>query len=276
MNYLEFTTFLLPEIVLLVTALAVIGFGMAGLHSAPEPREGRLQVGDPRKASLLSALVSIVGVLIAGGILFFFPQEGSLPGGMLVLDPLTNLFKLVLLVMTFVAIILLRESPPLRHTAENFALLLFAAIGMMLVVGTEELLVLFLGLELTALSLYVLVGFTKADIRSAEAALKYFLFGSISAAFLLFGLSLVYGFTGSTELGAIGLAMQARGIEPILAVGLAMTLAGFGFKVSAVPFHLWAPDVYQAAPTPAAALIASGSKVAGIFILAKVLLLGFA
>jgi NADH-quinone oxidoreductase subunit N len=214
--------------------------------------------------------------LIAGAILLFFPQEGNLLGSMLVLDPLTNLFKLVLLAMTLVAVVLLLETPPVRHTGENFALLLFAAIGMMLVVGTEELLVIFLGLELTGLSLYVLVGFSKADIRSAEAALKYFLFGSISAAFLLFGLSLIYGFTGSTQLSEIGAVLQAGNLEPILTVGLGMTLVGFGFKVSAVPFHLWAPDVYQGAPTPAAALIASGSKVAGFFILAKILLLGFA
>lgn len=265
MNYLEFTTFLLPEIVLLITALAVIGIGCSRIGSPDKVRSSRI-----------SAAVSSAGILTAGAILFFFPQDGSLMGSMLVLDPLTNLFKLVLLAMALAGVVLLLESPPIRHTGENFALLLFASIGMMLVVGTEELLVLFLGLELTGLSLYVLVGFAKSDIRSAEAALKYFLFGSTSAAFLLFGLSLIYGFTGSTQLGEIGAVLQAGSLEPILTVGLAMTLAGFGFKVSAVPFHLWAPDVYEGAPTPAAALVASGSKVAGFFILAKVLLLGFA
>ncbi|MEX2382490.1 MAG: NADH-quinone oxidoreductase subunit N [Opitutales bacterium] len=266
MNMLEFTTFLLPEIVLLVTAIAVIGLGCTR------------QAGPGNKAenSFLSASVAAGGVLVAGAILLFLPQEGRLMGNMLVLDPLTNLFKLVLLGMTFVGVILLLETPPLRHAGENFALLLFAAIGMMLVVSAEELLVIFLALELTGLSLYILVGFTKSDIRSTEAALKYFLFGSISAAFLLFGMSLVYGITGSTDLSEISVVLHTADIEPILAVGLAMTLVGFGFKVSAVPFHLWAPDVYQGAPTPAAALIASGSKVAGFFILAKVLLLGFA
>ncbi len=259
MNYLEFTTFLLPEIILLITALAVIGLGCA------------------RGANLnIVAAVSAFGILVAGGVLLFFPQEGNLLGGMLVGGPLINLFQLVLLTMTLVAVVLLLETPPAKHVGENFALLLFAAIGMMLVVGTEELLVMFLALELTSISLYVLVGFTKSDIRSAEAALKYFLFGSVSAAFLLFGLSLIYGVSGSTELSEIAKVLQGGEMEPILTVGIAMTLAGFGFKVSAVPFHLWAPDVYEGAPTPAAAFIASGSKVAGFFILAKVLLLGFA
>ena len=266
MNYLEFTTFLLPEIVLLLTALTAIGLSLAhrkGADNQPEPPG-------------LIASVSASGILIAGAILLFFPQEGNLLGSMLVLDPLTRLFKLVVLVMTLLAVILLKETPPSRNLGENFALLLFATIGLMLVVGTEELLVLFLGLELAGLSFYILVGFSKSDIRSAEAALKYFLFGSISAAFLLFGMSLIYGFAESTALNEIGTALRGNPSEPILVVGLAMTLAGFGFKVSAVPFHLWAPDVYQGAPTPAAALISSGSKVAGFFILAKVLLLGFA
>lgn len=266
MNYLEFTTFLLPEIILLLAALAAIGFSCS--------RRGNPE--NTSRTATISAAVSGGGILVAAAVLLFLPQEGRLLGGTLVLDPLNNLFKLVLLAMSFVGVLLLRETPPARHTGENFGLLLFAAIGMMLVVSAEELLVIFLGLELTSLSLYILVGFSKSDIRSAEAALKYFLFGSISAAFLLFGLSLIYGFTGSTGLTEIGAAMQGAEMEPILGVGLAMILVGFGFKVSAVPFHLWAPDVYQGAPTPAAALIASGSKVAGFFILAKILLLGFA
>ncbi len=266
MNYIEFTVFLLPEIVLLVTALAVIGIDCA--------RRGKAATG--AGGTLASASLCAAGILVAALIILIMPQEGRIAGGMLVLDPLTRLFKLVLLAMTLVAVLMLMETRPVRHVGENFAVMLFAAIGMMLVVGTEELLVLFIGLELTGISLYVLVGFARSDIRSAEAALKYFLFGSVSAAFLLFGLSLIYGFSGSTELGEIGVAMQAGGMEPLLAVGLVMTLVGFGFKVAAVPFHLWAPDVYQGAPAPAAALVASASKVAGFFILAKVLLLGFA
>jgi NADH-quinone oxidoreductase subunit N len=125
-------------------------------------------------------------------------------------------------------------------------------------------------------SLYILTAFNKRNPRSAEAALKYFLFGSLAAAFTLYGLSLLYGLTGSIGLRGIAAKLGGPGLDPLLAAALVMTLIGFGFKVAAVPFHLWAPDAYQGAPTPSAAFIASGSKVASFFILAKVLMIGFA
>jgi NADH-quinone oxidoreductase subunit N len=135
----------------------------------------------------------------------------------------------------------------------------------------------FISLELTSLSLYILTAFNKQNIKSAEAALKYFLFGGMSAAFTLFGLSLVYGLSGSTNLAQIR-AVLAGGapLDPLLVIAIVMTAIGFGFKVAAVPFHLWAPDAYEGAPTPSAALIASGSKLASFFIFAKVLMVGFA
>ncbi len=120
----------------------------------------------------------------------------------------------------------------------------------MLLVGSEELLMIFIGLELTGLSLYVMAGFDKTDPRSAEAGLKYFLFGSTASAFTLFGLSLVYGMCGTTGLVAIGQKLLAGPIQPLLAVGIVMTLIGFAFKIAAAPFHLWAPDAYQGAPVP--------------------------
>src|SRR5439155_11426813 len=134
----------------------------------------------------------------------------------------------------------------------------------------------FISLELTSLSLYILTAFNKRNPRSAEAALKYFLFGGMAAAFTLFGLSLLYGLTGSIELRPIAAALKGKGLDPLLAVAAVMTVIGLGFKIAAVPFHLWAPDAYEGAPTPSAALIASGSKVASFFILAKVMMLGFA
>lgn len=266
MNYLEFTTFLLPEIILLITALAVIGLGFVCQNTASS-------TATPNK---LSAAISTIGILLAGAVLLFLSPEGNILGSMIVLDPLTRLFKVALLGMTLISALLLLENRPTHYGAENFAMLLFAAIGMLLIIGTEELLMIFVGLELTGLALYTLVGFAQNDKRSAEAALKYFLFGSVAAGFLLYGLSLIFGVSGSTELRLIGKAFQKGIPDPILTAGLAMALAGFGFKVAAVPFHLWSPDVYQGAPPPAAAFIASGSKVAGFFILAKVVLLGFA
>jgi NADH-quinone oxidoreductase subunit N len=143
----------------------------------------------------------------------------------------------------------------------------------MLLVGSEELLVIFIGLELTGLSLYVMAAFDKASRQSAEAGLKYFLFGSTASAFTLFGISLIYGMTGATSLAAI--APKVGTVTPLLAAGLVMTLIGFAFKVAAAPFHLWAPDTYQGAPAPSAAFIASASKVASFVVLGKIVLVGF-
>ena len=133
----------------------------------------------------------------------------------------------------------------------------------------------FIGLELTGLSLYVMTAFDRSDFRSAEAGLKYFLFGSMASAFTLFGISLIYGLTGTTGLAAIAQALGAPPIQPLLAAGIVMTLIGFAFKVAVAPFHLWAPDVYQGAPVPTAAFIASGSKVASFVVLGKIVLVGF-
>src|SRR4029077_15458081 len=161
------------------------------------------------------------------------------------------------------------------HTGEYFALVLLAAAGMMFLVSSADVLMIFVSLELTRLSLYVLAAFNKSDEKSAEAALKYFLFGGMSAAFTLFGLSLLYGLAGSPNLGQIAGALNGHGVDPLLIVAIVMTVIGFGFKVAAVPFHLWAPDAYEGAPTPSAAFIASGSKVASFFIFGQVMMIGF-
>ena len=133
----------------------------------------------------------------------------------------------------------------------------------------------FIGLELLGLSLYVLAAFDKADVHSAEAGLKYFLFGSTASAFTLFGISLIYGLSGTTALAAIGQKLTTLPLQPLFAVGIVMTLIGFAFKIAAAPFHLWAPDAYQGAPIPSAAFIASGSKVASFVVLGKIVLIGF-
>jgi NADH-quinone oxidoreductase subunit N len=202
--------------------------------------------------------------------------QTGLVGETLVVNPLTVIFKFVLIVLTALTVLISVDHDVGTHVGEYFAMLIFGAIGMLLLVSTEELLTIFVALELTSISLFVLTAFHKHSLRSQEAALKYFLFGAISSAFLLFGLSYIYGLTGATHLRDIGVALAGKGTNPLLAVGLLCVLVGLGFKVAMVPFHLWAPDAYEGAPTPVTAFIATGSKVASFFVLVKVLMIGFA
>ena len=258
MNYLELLKFASPEAIIAVTALAVLAVGLTS----------------PRGSGICSAIAA-AGILFAAVAGLLLPEQATLFHGMLVIAPLTSLFKIICLVLAFFTVILARGDNTPRHHGEYLALLLLATIGLMLLVGSEELLMIFIGLELTGLSLYVMAGFDKTDPRSAEAGLKYFLFGSTASAFTLFGLSFVYGMCGTTGLAAIGEKLTAGPIQPLLFVGIVMTLIGFAFKIAAAPFHLWAPDAYQGAPIPSAAFIASGSKVASFVVLGKIVLVGF-
>src|SRR5205814_7587538 len=145
----------------------------------------------------------------------------------------------ICLALAIATIPLAFSEKSLRNPAEYIAMLLLGSVGLMLLVGSEELLMIFIGLELLGLSLYVMAAFDKSDIRSAEAGLKYFLFGSTASAFTLFGLSLIYGMTGNTALANIGQKVSAASVSPLLFAGIVMTLVGLGFKVTAAPFHLW-------------------------------------
>lgn len=256
MNYLDLLRLAAPEAVIVVTALIVLALGLM----------------NSRAAELCSG-VAAAGILFAASAVLQLPSQATLLNGMLVITPLTSLFKIVCLALALFTVLLARANRSLPHQGEYLALLLLATVGLMLLVGSEELLVIFIGLELTGLSLYVMAGFDKSDVRSAEAGLKYFLFGSTASAFTLFGISLIYGMTGATTLAAIGAKLGV--MTPLLAAGIVMTLIGFAFKIAAAPFHLWAPDAYQGAPVPSAAFIASASKVASFVVLGKIVLIGF-
>src|SRR5258707_14511112 len=145
--------------------------------------------------------------------------------------------------------------------------MLFATTAMMLLVSTQNLLVIFITIEFLSLSLYVLTGFDKESRQSAGAGLTYFLFGGMSAGILLFGMSLLYGISGSLSLGEVATAVNRSPGDPLLAIAVVMVVTGFGFKIAAAPFHMWAPEVYQGAPTWSATLVASSSKVASFFAL---------
>jgi NADH-quinone oxidoreductase subunit N len=160
------------------------------------------------------------------------------------------------------------------EAGEYYILLLFAAVGMMLMAAALDLLIVFLGLELMSLSLYVLAGFFRTRATGNESSMKYFLLGAFSSGFFLYGIALLYGATGTTNLARLGAALATPGTarDPLVLAGLALLLVGFGFKTSAVPFHQWAPDVYEGAPTAVAAIIATGSKAAAFAALLRVIL----
>jgi NADH-quinone oxidoreductase subunit N len=159
---------------------------------------------------------------------------------------------------------------------EYYVLLIFATLGMMLMAAGEDLMVIFLGLELMSVAVYVLAGFDRRSARSAEAALKYFLLGAFASGFLLYGIALIYGATGTTNLTLVGVQVGIGGTSVMLLVGLALLLVGFAFKVAAVPFHMWVPDVYDGAPTPVTAFMATGVKAAAFAALFRVLTEAFA
>ncbi|MDQ6809386.1 MAG: NADH-quinone oxidoreductase subunit N [Verrucomicrobiota bacterium] len=256
MSYLQLLKIASPEAIVVLTALIVLTIGLARARS-----------------DAICSAIAAFGLVTAAVAVSLLPSA-NLYGGMLVVTPLTSLFQIICLVLALLTVLLAHGNRVSRHHAEYLAIILLGTVGLMLLVGSEELLMIFLGLELTGLSLYVLTAFDTADARSAEAGLKYFLFGSTASAFTLFGLSFVYGTSGTTALAA--LAARETSTSPLLVAGLVMTLVGFAFKIAAAPFHLWAPDTYQAAPTASAAFIASGSKVASFVVLGKILLIGFA
>lgn len=211
------------------------------------------------------------GLVLAGLTLFAFPPLADAPAGTFVLDPLTLWLKAALLVLSLAGILLLAAEEFTEHVGEFCALFLLATEGLLLMVGTTQLLMLFVALELSSLSLYALTALNQRHPAAIEAALKYFLVGSTAAAFTLFGISLLYGLTGTIQFPGLASAVRHQTEDPLLWLALAFTVAGFGFKIAAVPFHTWAPDVYQAAPGPAAALVAAGSKLAGFFVVLRLL-----
>src|ERR1039458_6559881 len=264
MNYLQILQLAAPETALAVTVLMVLAVDLIVLREESVAR--RFGTG---------AMVSILGCLMAAILAFAHFERGNLLNGMLVVDPQTDFLKVVLLALTVFTVLISTSGKFTEHVGEYLALVLLATIGLMFLISAEDLLMIFISLELASLSLYILTAFNKRNARSSEAALKYFLFGGMSAAFLLFGFSLLYGLSGSTNLSEIARGLAGKGLDPLLLVAIVTTVIGFGFKVAAVPFHLWAPDAYEGAPTPSAAFIASGSKVASFYVLAKIFTLGF-
>ncbi len=261
----------LPKILVVATALIVLSVDLLLLRA--QPIQLRFKV---------AAILGSLGCAASINCLLHSPMQTgiqmNLLNGVFLSNPLSHFVQIALLVLTIFTLLLAAGSDFTEHVGEFVLLILAATAGIMFLVATEDLLVIFLSLELLSLSLYLLTAFDKRSPHAAEAALKYFLFGGMSAAFLLFGFSLLYGLGSSTNLREIAAATAIHGpaLNPLLIVAIVTTLIGFGFKVAAFPFHFWAPDVYEAAPAPSAAFIASSSKVASFYIFFQVMVLGFA
>jgi len=257
------TLALLPECILIAWSLVVL-LVVSWRHETAED-------------SRLAGWLSFAGVLLSGAGLAALWVNGAAPDGlaqMIALDPFRYAASAIALLAAGGTILLslgyLEREQLLAP--EYYALILFATAGMMFLGGAEDLIVLFLGLEVMSVAVYVLAGYNRANAFSAEAALKYFLIGAFASGFLLYGIALVYGATGTTSLSLAGAQLAGKPLPIMAALGLGLLLIGFGFKVAAVPFHMWAPDVYDGSPTPVTGFMATGVKAAAFAALVRVLM----
>ena len=224
------------------------------------------------------AIFSIVGVAAVAYTLA--GSSGVTFGGMFISDGYSTFFKIIFLVNVILSVLISIKYIVIEKVnfGEYYSLILFSTVGMMIMASAGDLIVLYLGLELMALSTYVLAGFIRHNIRSNEAALKYFLLGAFSSAFLLYGISIIYGLTGTTDIKAISLFIGEKGLagNPSLLLSVMFFTVAFGFKIAAAPFHMWAPDVYEGAPTSVTAFMSVGPKAAGFAVLGRVFMVAFA
>ena len=241
-----------------------------GLLRGKEPQQRASLVGSLTALGLVGVLALLGQHLAVTGDLYFMDRDR-----ILVVDRLAITLRIVIVVMALGATLFSLRYRFTKHFGEYFALLLFATVGLNLLVATENLLMFFVALELLSICLYALTGMHRGVLRSGEGAVKYFMVGALSSAFLLFGLSWIVGSTGAVELNALREALRS-GSSPLRLTGLVFVVVGLGFKLAAVPFHSWAPDAYQGAPTPVTAFIATASKVASFVVGAKILMVGFA
>jgi NADH-quinone oxidoreductase subunit N len=282
---------LAPEIVLTVWGFVVLLADLGPLRKR-SPDDRRRLVG---RLALVGALITLAASLLPmivrndsyglqetlnfAGIDYQSYPDPMLFYGSLSSDIGSEPFKLLIALLLPLVIWMSTAWSFTENWGEYYALMLWSTVGMMLLLASEELLTLFLTLEMMTICLYLATAFEKDKRRSAEAGLKYFVYGSVSSALFLFGLSLIYGLTGSTQFSAIDRALQpvppqATGLlgNVVGMAALTLVLVGFGFKIAAVPFHQWAPDAYEGAPAPVTAWVATGSKVASFIALMKVLL----
>ena len=218
------------------------------------------------------ALLGLLGIF--GHTFTQYGINDSLYKGLYVIDNYAVFFKQIFLAAAILAVLFsldFVDTLP-RHRGEYYSLVVFATTGMMVMASANDLLTLFVGMELMAITFYILVGYLLGNARSSEAGLKYMILGAASTAILLYGISLIYGYTGAVGLPDIVAKIAAT---PAVLVGMVLIIVGFSFKIAAVPFHMWSPDIYEGAPVPITALLAMASKAAGFAVLIRVLLTAF-
>ena len=252
----------LPEMILAVTGIILMVF------DSYKPNKIRI-----------TGCISMVGIVASAVALISLMGNSptSAFNGMIVVDGLRLSFTLVFLLVTALTILISsvwveRENVP---AGEYHTMLLFATVGMMFMASGNDLVIIFLGLETLSIATYVMAGMRRTDLRSNESAMKYFILGSYASGFLLYGMAMLYGATGTTNITEIAAKVSDANFPALLLVGAAMLVVGFGFKIAAAPFHVWAPDVYEGAPTPVTAFMAAGPKAAGFASFIRIFVIGF-
>jgi len=255
---------LLPELLLLILAILVLFYDKA------VKSDKRQRIG------LISAIgaFAILALVIGQWLIYDIPGETAqlLWGGLISFDQFTLVFRVLFLLVLALVSLLSINSERLQH-GEYFALLATSTIGFNLMAASADLVMLYVALETASISLYILAAFSKQEQRSVEAGIKYFIYGAFASAVMLYGLSLLYGLTGETSLASIAATVQQSSDVAVL-LATVLIVVGFAFKVSAVPFHFWAPDVYEGAPSPVTALVSTASKAAGFAVFLRVVMSG--
>ena len=268
----ESLEFIKPEIAISATLLLIVIFDLIF-------RTKKSVLPVIGTAGLIATLYILVSDLYITGFAFTI-SESNTSYGMVAVDSFGTYFKVLITICSILIIYFSEASIEIRKTydrkGEYYTLVFGMILGMFLLVSASDLILIYLSLELLSLSSYLLAGFTKLRNRNSEASLKYLLYGATASALMLFGISLLYGFTGTTNLVAINLALQTSQIDLlILSFSLILLFVGIGYKISAVPFHFWTPDVYEGAPIPITAFLSVASKAAGFALLIRVIRTSF-
>ena len=248
---------ILPEITLALTAALVLAVDLI-FHHKKLPH---------RLLGALAALGVITSFIV--GFIYTNPAAPQIVwGGMLRIDQASTLFRCIFLGGALLTILLAMENERFGIKAEFYILLLVSTLGLSLMAAAADLIMLYLAMETATLPLFILAGFLNLEKKAVEAGLKYLLFGAVTSGVMLYGFSLLYGFSGQTQIAGLGAALASAGNLPFV-IGLLLVVVGFGFKIAAVPFHFWSPDVYEGAPAIVAGFLSTASKAAGFIVLLR-------